>query len=324
MLQSAISGLAQPCPYDVPPDVRDCVRGWFGARGEAWLAELPGLASRLARRWEVVPDGPAFGGGTQALVMPVRRRDGSPAVLKVSHPDPENVLEARALSLYRGRGAVALYRRSVRHNAMLLEHVRPGVPLSRSLRGEAMLRAQGGVLKKAARPLPRAQPFARSTALAGDWLGWIRTHAAGSGGMVPHDMATRIEHFLADMSVSAPCGTLVTSDGHCGNILSSERGEWLMADPKPVAGCPEFETGCAFAPFAFGSEDHVPEADPDEDLATLFSVLCGARGAEPSLSGDWAAARALYNFLWAISVRSPQVPRMAELLMPYLEVTLAA
>ena len=186
-----------------------------------------------------------------------------------------------------------------------------------------MLRVQGALLRRAACPLPDAHPFPTASSHAATWLSWIRGHAAAAGGTVPQEAGARLEAFLADMAASSPRGLLVNSDGHCGNILSSSREGWLLVDPKPVAGCAEFEAGCMFAPFAFGSLDHIPEAGEGDDLAALFMSACEARGADPVLSGDWAAAKALYNYLWAISVGSPEVHRMAGLLPPYLDATLS-
>ncbi|NUP64512.1 MAG: phosphotransferase, partial [Nonomuraea sp.] len=54
-----------------------------GEPGAAWLTELPGIADELVGRWECVPDGEVMHGGV-GIVIPVRRRAGGPAVLKVS------------------------------------------------------------------------------------------------------------------------------------------------------------------------------------------------------------------------------------------------
>src|SRR5664279_826854 len=58
--------------------------------GDAWLSRLPVLVQESLARWEVTPDGNPMHGMT-ALVVPVRRGDGSAAVLKLTWPH----LEAR-------------------------------------------------------------------------------------------------------------------------------------------------------------------------------------------------------------------------------------
>ncbi|MEU5869223.1 aminoglycoside phosphotransferase family protein [Nonomuraea sp. NPDC047529] len=75
-----------------------------GEPGAAWLAELPGIAGELLDRWGCVPDGEVLHGGV-GIVVPVRRRAGEAAVLKVSFPHPGNVHEPDAFAAWGGRGA---------------------------------------------------------------------------------------------------------------------------------------------------------------------------------------------------------------------------
>lgn len=314
---------APSCPFEVPSDVRECVASWYGPSGDSWLHGLPTLASSLVAMWGLKLDGTSFAGGTQALVLPVCMADGTRAVLKVSYPDPDNLLEAEALSRIDGYGAVRVFRRLDASNAILLERALPGTPLSRLHNIETMLTVQGSVLRRAARPLHGKHPFTPSSALAREWGAWVVEHVPTACGTVPQDVGAPVEAFLRAMGTSAPSDTLVNSDGHAGNILSCAREGWLLADPKPVAGCAEFEAGCMFAPFAFGSEDHIPEfAGHAGELSRLFAMSCAARGACPAIAGHWAAAKAVQNYLWAVSVGSRAVPRMSALLGPYIEAVL--
>jgi streptomycin 6-kinase len=58
-------------------------------------------------RWNLSPGGPArFGAVT--LVLPVRRADGTPAVLKLQPVNDETVGEPAALAAWHGHGAVPL------------------------------------------------------------------------------------------------------------------------------------------------------------------------------------------------------------------------
>jgi hypothetical protein len=60
----------------------------FGEEGRAWIATLPALAAQLLGRWELERDGEA-GAGEASLVLPVLRRDGTGAVLKLQMPGEE-------------------------------------------------------------------------------------------------------------------------------------------------------------------------------------------------------------------------------------------
>src|SRR5262249_19851656 len=93
-----------------------------GAAGAHWIAALPGLVGELLERWGCIPTGPAMHGKV-GLVIPVRRNDGSAAVLKVSFPHPGNVHEPTAYATWAGHGAVLLFDRDDARFAMLLERV---------------------------------------------------------------------------------------------------------------------------------------------------------------------------------------------------------
>ncbi len=97
----------------------------FAGRGPAWAAwvdRLPKLAAALLEEWELVPDGEPMSGWT-ALVLPVRTRDGVPAVLKLVCPGDEEEHEHLALQRWGGDGAVRLLRADPGRRALLLERL---------------------------------------------------------------------------------------------------------------------------------------------------------------------------------------------------------
>jgi hypothetical protein len=59
-----------------------------GGAGAAWIAQLPGIVEELLARWECAPDGDVRHGGV-GVIVPVRRRQGGSAALKVSFPRAE-------------------------------------------------------------------------------------------------------------------------------------------------------------------------------------------------------------------------------------------
>ncbi|MFE7190435.1 hypothetical protein [Kitasatospora sp. NPDC057541] len=71
----------------------------YGANGPAerrWIRELPTIATDFLDRWTLSPDGaPAH--GMASLALPVRRADGSPAVLRLHHVRPETAGVAAGL-----------------------------------------------------------------------------------------------------------------------------------------------------------------------------------------------------------------------------------
>ncbi|WP_205856991.1 aminoglycoside phosphotransferase family protein, partial [Phytoactinopolyspora endophytica] len=91
-----------------------------GESGAAWIAELPRILDELLGRWECVPDGEVMHGGV-GVIVPVKWRAETNAVLKVSFPHPGNVHEPDAFAAWDGRGSVLLHKHDDERFAMLLE-----------------------------------------------------------------------------------------------------------------------------------------------------------------------------------------------------------
>lgn len=74
---------------DVPVGLTASQDKYNGAAGRAFVAGLPERAAHFLERWELRLDGPSMHGVT-ALVLPVLRADGTPAVLKLQLLDEES------------------------------------------------------------------------------------------------------------------------------------------------------------------------------------------------------------------------------------------
>lgn len=97
--------------------------------GRSWLSLLPALVEQCLDQWRLTPDlapGSVPWHGHGAIVVPVRRDNGSAAVLKVAFPHDEAKLERHALALWGGRGAVSLLAADAGACSMLLERLDAG------------------------------------------------------------------------------------------------------------------------------------------------------------------------------------------------------
>src|SRR5262245_28077859 len=106
----------------VPSESREAWLASHGRQARHWLDRLPGLASALMNQWSCVAAGPVragFGG----VVQPVRRADGTRAVLKMSVPHDAADVESTILETWAGRGAVLLLERDDANRALLLEEL---------------------------------------------------------------------------------------------------------------------------------------------------------------------------------------------------------
>ena len=192
---------------------------------------------RCAEAWELTPGRAFEPGGYCAYVAPVRRANGSEAVLKISLVDRENRLEADALELLGGDGAVRLLARDDAVGALLLERLRPGVPLSTVADERAAIGVAAGLLRRIALPLDAAAPFDPLWERARQWAAGLDATNRAAGSPCEQALVDEARVTLVALAGSPPPhAVLVHQDLHLGNVLAAEREPWLAIDPKPLAG----------------------------------------------------------------------------------------
>src|SRR5215207_7545432 len=106
----------------VPAALRASHAKYFGSASTAWIRSLPDQVSRWRQEWQLQLDGTPQSGAV-ALVVPVLRADGTPAVLKLQPVDDETRGEPIALACWAGGGAARLLERDLATGSMLLERL---------------------------------------------------------------------------------------------------------------------------------------------------------------------------------------------------------
>ncbi|MEU5693696.1 aminoglycoside phosphotransferase family protein [Actinosynnema sp. NPDC020468] len=247
----------------------------LGPEALAWRATLPALAARFCARWNLTPDGDVLHGFV-ALVLPVRAADGMPAVLKLTFLDEETRDEPRALRAWDGDGAVRLYDHDDEHGALLLERLDP----ARSLEDE---------------------PIDAAVAVIGGLMGRLRVPGTGfrryaptprPDPVLPADLVAHA-HELGAALAAAAGDTLVNEDLHYGNVLRGGREPWLVIDPKPLSGDPEY----GVVPLLWNRFD---EYDGPLALRERLAAVVDTAGLDPDRARGWAFHRAVVNHTWAL------------------------
>ncbi|GGZ44793.1 hydroxyurea phosphotransferase [Streptomyces inusitatus] len=257
-----------------------------GAAGRAFVAALPERTARFLEGWELRPDGAPMH-GMCALVLPVRREDGTPAVLKLQALDEETAGEAEALLAWDGDGAARLLDHDRETGTLLLERLDFRRHLSAVETREAVRILAGLLARLTERPAP--QGLRRLGDIAGRLLDETPTAVRGladaDGRRLLLDCAAAVREVAAE-----PGDRLLHWDLHYDNILAAEREPWLAIDPKPLAGDPGFELLPALT----------NRYDPAETL-WRFDLLTERLGLDRERAGAWTLGRILQNSLWGLS-----------------------
>jgi streptomycin 6-kinase len=177
----------------------------------------------LVERWRLRL-GDEYEPGAAGRAFRVELDDGTPAVLKLSHPHRESEQEPDALERWDGDGAVRLLARDDELHALLLERCEPGTPLSRLPTDQAMDVICGLLPRLWKDPsgfrtlVEEIELWNDEGDLDADTLGLARELAGSQGELV-----------------------LCSQDLHGDNVLAAQREPWLAIDPKPLAAEREFQ-----------------------------------------------------------------------------------
>ncbi|MER7758750.1 aminoglycoside phosphotransferase family protein [Streptomyces sp. NPDC097619] len=270
----------------VPRELAESQLLFNGEAGRAFVDALPGRAAGYLDRWDLTPDGPEMY-GTCSLVLPVRRADGSGAVLKLQLLDEETEGEPAALRAWAGSGAVRLLDADPADGTLLLERLDAGRPLAAVEDEATALTVLAGLLARlSATPAPTGM-----RGLGELVAGMLAEVPKALGG--PADPTDR--RLLADAAAALaevadePGDRLLHWDLHYGNVLAAEREPWLVIDPKPLSGDPGFELLPALH----------DRWDPTR-VRYRFDLLTEALGADRDRdrARAWTLGRIVQNALW--------------------------
>ena len=231
-----------------------------------WLDRLPEVLRILERRWSLTLGVPFDDDEVScAWVAPVAREDGTNAVLKLGMPHMEGTHELDGLRFWDGDPTVRLLEADDGLNAMLLERCTPGTKL-RALPEPEQDRVIAGLLRRLWRPPVAPHPFRPLSAMTAAWSEETQRDAARwpDTGLVGEGL-----RLFMELSHTTSTAVLLATDLHAGNVLMAQREPWLVIDPKPFVGDPEYDA----TQHLFNCAARL-RANPDGTIARLADLLC--------------------------------------------------
>jgi streptomycin 6-kinase len=282
---------------EVPVELATSHRRYFGAAGDRWVAALPGSAAAWLERWQLTRDGPVAWGAV-ALVLPVRRADGTPAALKLQPVDDETVGEGPALRLWAGRGAVALLEHDEASGTLLLERLDASRSLLAGVADQEATAVIAGLLV-ALNAVPAPPGLRRLADVAGATLDAVPQALAAAADAEERALLDTAARLLAELLAEPVEDRLLHWDLHHSNVLATLDGDdWRAIDPKPLSGDPGFELLPALwnrwgAVLASGD---VPRA-----VRARFDLMTEVTGLERDRAAAWTLARVLQDACWDLT-----------------------
>lgn len=269
---------------DIPAEFARQLIDREGDPGRVWVASLPGLVEELLHLWRCIPTAPITRGHL-GIILPVRRHDGAPAVLKVSFTHPANTYEPHALAAWGGRGAVLLYERDDARFAMLLEQAEWNTLDDLGDVDEATA-ATGQLARRLAVPAPPELP--RLSDQADGWERSLREDAEALGNPLSQRALGAALASIQDLAREQP-DTMVHGDLHFGNVVRAQREPWLVVDPKGFAGDLASD---ALQVLVRGADSLLQADDVNAEVRRRLAIFADAAEIERDRAIRWAQAQA--------------------------------
>lgn len=289
----------------VPQRFTDDLITRTGEAGKVWLKALPQQLAYLSQDWGFSLDGPVMHGYT-GLAIPVRR-GSEPCVLKLYWRERETDSAPLALKVWDGRGAVQVLEHEPELGAVLLERLDPNTSLQNLGVTEAIAIA-GRLLHRLSVPAPagffslQEMATGMATAMSERWQAY--------GQPFERQVLEQVCEWARELGAASQ-RLLVDYDLHYVDILAGQREPWLMIDPKPVAGDPEF---CP----AQLLWTRLEEIEAERGIVYQFQNLVEVAELDAELTRKWTMVRCADYWLWCASMGFTVDPARCERIMSCL------
>ncbi|HVF47220.1 MAG TPA: aminoglycoside phosphotransferase family protein [Pyrinomonadaceae bacterium] len=263
-----------------------------GEAGTRWIENLESTVQRLEHHWDLRVEKP-FAAGEFNFVAPATTTDGGPVVVKIAPPwDPVEIFgEAEYLRYREGVGCVRLLGVEPHERAILMERIFPGENFAAHFdtRKQDAIGPAIGALRAVLRPEPNGP---HSITSLDKWFDGLRRYKTTD---FPQHYAAKALKIYDRLSGGQGEGFYLHGDFHHGNLVTSNRSEFVVIDPKGITG----HVGYEIAVF-LNNHHWWQETDPNIDAILIDAVrrFSEAFGIDESELRQWAYAQMVLGSWW--------------------------
>jgi streptomycin 6-kinase len=256
-----------------------------------WLTSLPAALERYVDEWQLTVSGDLMS-GEASLIVPVVRRDGTPAMLKLQSVNDESESEALALRTWNHDDVVEVYEDDPETSTLLLERLEPRT-LDDVPDDIEATRILAEILTHLM-VVPAPPGVRRLSDIAAQMLADAPTIIPLLVDPAERALARRLADQMSEVLPEAG-DRLLHWDLHYLNVMAADRRPWLVIDPKPLAGDPAFE----LMPAVWNRwDDLVATGDLSKAIRNRLDLMLEVTGIDRDRALAWTAGRILQNILW--------------------------
>ena len=260
-----------------------------GEAGKVWVDALPRTVENICRHWRLVIKGPVRNGYT-GLAIPVQG-DEEECFLKVYWRDSDTDAAPVALKIWNGQGAVKVLKHDPEIGALLLEKLDPSSSLENVAIGVAIGIA-GRLLRRLAIPAPNDMRTVSEKAVFTEQM--LPHQWEQFGRPFPRQLLDKVCDWTRQLG-SRSDRLMTDYDLHYTDILAGQREPWLMIDPKPIAGDPEYSV----AQLLWSRLENI---ESENGIEYYFRALVEAAELNNELARRWTIIRCAEYWLWGLTV----------------------
>ena len=278
--------------HPIPKELVKHVTAICGAKGTAWLDDLPRTIGLLEEKWKLTVEAP-FPPIEFNFVAPATRENGDLAVLKIAPPygSTEIFGEAKFLSARNGEGCIRVMDLDRQHHSILIERALPGQNFTEIFADDPFgcVEPAVSVLHSVLRRPPRDLS---DTISLNDWFDGLRRYEKSS---FPARYAEKALNIYSELSKQSEHIFYLHGDYHPGNIVNATREPYLVIDAKGIIGHIGYEIAVFLNNLHWWRAD---EPDIKERLDAALAKFSVGFGINEKELEQWAFAGSVLGHWW--------------------------